>query len=98
MGRAWWRFARRSATTSRRGAGRRAGPRDLPRGARTENRGDRRGTAETLRLRTGGDPMIRPLRTLALTFMIVAAPVVGRAADIFDLVHDHYADSGGGTG
>ena len=39
--------------------------------------------------------MIRPLRTLAFLLIVVTIPVVGRAADIFDLVRDHYADSNG---
>ena len=39
--------------------------------------------------------MIRSLHTLALTFILVMIPVSGRAADLFDRVHDHYVDSGG---
>ena len=39
--------------------------------------------------------MIRALHMLILTFTIVGAAVAARAADVVDLVRDHYADSSG---
>src|SRR5439155_23906630 len=44
--------------------------------------------------RTGGDPMTRMVRNLLLAVFFFV-PAVGRTADVFDLVRDHYADSSG---